>query len=51
MKTNQSTHSFAGLPAFAGVVTVPGSYFFPLVDAVIDVASWTSRKIGALVRR
>ncbi|MCP4327604.1 MAG: hypothetical protein GY791_04100 [Alphaproteobacteria bacterium] len=41
----------SGVPPFAGVVTVPGEYFMPLVDAAVAVAAWCVRKTGALVRR
>ena len=39
------------IPAFAGVVTVPGSYFMPLVEVVIDAGRWSARKMSALFGR
>ncbi len=47
--TNTAANS--GLPVFSGIVTVPGSYFLPLVIAMIDVTAWCARKTGALIGR
>jgi len=51
MNQTTNTTAQAGLPAFSGVVTVPGTYFLPLVEAIIDATAWCVHKTGALIRR
>ena len=50
MNHNTNT-AYTGLPAISGIVTVPGTYFLPLVEAMIDATAWCVHKTGALVRR
>ena len=51
MNHNTNRAGYSGLPAFSGVVTVPGAYFLPLVEAMIDATAWCVHKTGALIRR
>lgn len=51
MNHNPTTNAHTGIPAFAGVVTVPVAFFMPLVMAMIDSAAWCIHKTGALFRR
>jgi len=51
MNQNTNTAARSGLPAFSSAVTVPGTYFMPLVDAMIDAITWCIHKTGALFRR
>ena len=51
MNQNTTTTADTGLPAISGIVTVPGTYFLPLVEAMIDATAWCVHKTGDLFRR
>jgi hypothetical protein len=51
MNHHTNTAANSGLPVFSGIVTVPGTYFLPLVNAMIDATAWCARKTSDLIGR
>ena len=51
MNQNSTTDAHTGIPAFAGVVTVPGAFVMPLIMAMVDAAAWCINHSGTLFRR